>query len=114
MASVPSAKHFTTSTFSVGKRWSCLARHLPRFAATPVLAGPNTSWVPGQTGPVPRQKEHGGSPLDGLGHIGVKRIELQLRPLATAAKPISRYRLDSGSRPPLACPPVTHVESDAA
>jgi hypothetical protein len=29
---------------------------------------------------VSRQKECGGSPLDGLGHIPVKRIELQLKP----------------------------------
>jgi hypothetical protein len=52
---------------------SCLARHQPRFATTRVLAGPNGSeWARTP------QKERGGSPLDGFGHIRVKRIELQL------------------------------------
>src|SRR5271165_6404376 len=59
---------------------SCLARAVPRFATASFLASPNTSWEAGQTGPVPREEKRGGSPLDGLGHIRVKRIELQFEP----------------------------------
>ncbi len=83
---------------------SCLARPLPRFATTRVLAGPNTSWVAVQTGPVPRRKSAAAPLSTASATSGSSVLSCNLRPLATAAKPISRYRLDNGSRPPLAWP----------
>jgi hypothetical protein len=58
--------------------WSSVACHAPRLTTAAFLASPNYSWVAGQTASTAREEKRGVAPLDSLGHIRLKRIELQI------------------------------------
>ena len=57
---------------------SCLARQASQLVTAALLPSPNTSSVPSWTRAEPRQEKRGGSSLDGLGYVRLKRIELQI------------------------------------
>jgi hypothetical protein len=57
---------------------SCLARQAPQLVTAALLDSPNTSLAPSETRAESREDERGGSSLDGLGYVRLKRIELQI------------------------------------